>query len=320
MHQYHAFGMTIESELALALPLCRTVSRRQGLLSRSFRHAPELCVAGTSFDAFPEWRVSIGLGSVKHNSGLQERLGRIVYGKLENDIQVEVPWAGRYRVKGDSQIIVEPRPGVDERTVGLYITGLILSFLLRRRPFITLHGSAVTGPHGAIVFLGRRGSGKSTTAAALTNEGYEILCDDVIPVASGPVVFPGIPFPKLLSDAYGRLVGDPALASHLFDGVDKYQAELAASHEPAHLRSIYILVPGDDSVLGIVPLHGGAKIAALFPHVACNPGIDDSMKVFSRSIERLGSTPVFLVNRPIAGYSIPELVGEIVRKDKGHDL
>ncbi|MDP2790123.1 MAG: hypothetical protein Q8O15_00025 [Rectinemataceae bacterium] len=319
MHQYRAFGMTIESELALALPPSPTVSHSQGPLPSPHRHVPAPHGASSSCAVFPEWRVSIGLGSVKHDSGLQQALGRIHYGKSGEDIQVEVPWAGRYRVRGDSRIVVEPEPGVDERTVGLYITGLVLSFLLRRRPFITLHGSAVTGPHGAIAFLGSRGSGKSTTAAALTKSGYEILCDDVIPVASGSVVFPGIPFPKLLSDAYGSLVGDPTLASHLFDGVDKYQVELAASHEPAPLRSIYILVPADVPGLGIVPLSGGAKVAALFSHVASSPGIDDSRKVFSRSIERLGAIPAFLVSRPIAGYSLPELIGEIVREDKGQN-
>ncbi len=201
--------------------------------------------------------------------------------------------------------------------MGLYITGFVLSFLLRRRPFLTLHGSAVTGPRGAIAFLGRRGSGKSTTAAALTGSGYEMLCDDVIPVAPGPIVHPGIPSPKLMADAYGRLVGDPSFAASVFDGIDKYRAELASSHAPSPLRSIYILEPGDSPRLEILPLKGGAKIAALCSHIASSTGIDDSIKTFTFGIERLGAVSVFRARRPADAYCLPELIGEIVRRDKG---
>jgi len=295
MYEYRAFGMHIESELALALPPA----------SRS--------------DGASEWRVSIGLGSVKSNPSLSQMLGRIHYGESGDDIQVEVPWAGRYRVRGDSRIDVEPEPSADEQTVGLYITGLVLSFLLRRRPFLTLHGSAVTGPRGALAFLGNQGSGKSTTAAALSHAGYEILCDDVIPIAKGSMVFPGIPFPKLLPDAFERLVGDTALASNLFDGVDKYQIELTASHAPAPLRSIFILEPREVSRLTILPLRGSAKIAALLPHICSSPGIDDSRELFTRCTERLGPSIVFQVIRPTTGYCLTELIGEIVRRDKGED-
>ncbi|MGB4572500.1 MAG: hypothetical protein WBH97_06720 [Rectinemataceae bacterium] len=305
MREYQAFGMHIESEVALALPLA----------PRSDAHS--LGHGKSSGGAYPEWRVSIGLGSVKSDPTLMQTLGRIRYGESGDDIQMEVPWAGRYRVRGDSRIDVEPKPAADEQIVGLYITGLVLSFLLRRHSFLTLHGSAVTGPHGAFAFLGDRGSGKSTTAAALTHAGYDILCDDVIPVATGPVVFPGIPFPMLLPDAYERLIGDTALASHLFNGIDKYKVELAASNTPSPLCSIFILEPRDVPHLEILPLRGCAKIAALFPHICSSPGIDDSRELFARSTERLGPIPVFRVWRPIAGDSLSEFTGKIVRMDKG---
>jgi hypothetical protein len=285
--------MHIESELALALP---KAPRRKDV---------------------PGWRVSIGFGNVKSNPLLSQKLGRIRFGLSGNDIQVEVPWAGRYRVRGDSRIDVEPEPSADEQTVGLYVTGLVLTFLLRRRPFITLHGSAVTGPNGALVFLGARGSGKSTTATALVQSGYEMLCDDVVPIAAGPLVFPGIPLPKLLSDAFERLVGDTAMAENLFDGIDKYQVEMSASHAPAPLRSIFILEPAEVSRLEILPLRGSAKFAALLPHICSSPGIDDARELFTRCTERLGPSIVIRVARPTTGYSLPELVGKIVQWDKG---
>lgn len=309
MYEYRAFGMHIESELTLALPLA---PRFDALASPTFGESRS--------GAFPEWRVSIGLGRVKKDPTLSQRLGRIYYGKSGKDIQVEVPWAGRFRVLGDSRIDVEPEPSADEQTVGLYITGFVLAFLLRRHPFLTMHGSAVAGLQGeALVFLGERGSGKSTTAAALTQLGYKVLCDDVVPVASGSVVFPGIPFPKLLPDAYEHLIGDSALALDLFDGIDKYQVELAAGHAPAALRAIFILEPADIARFEILSLRGAAKIAAIIPHICSSPGIDDVRELFTRCIERLGQGSVYRVRRPIAGYCLPELIGAIIRMDKGED-
>lgn len=292
MHEYQAFGMHIVSELSLALP---SVPQNQ---------------------IMPEWQVAIRLGTIPAELPMPHRLGRIRYGEFGTDLQIEVPWAGRYRVFGDSRIDVEPVPSADEQTVGLYITDLILSFLLRRHPFLTLHGSAVSGPQGALVFLGNRGSGKSTTAAAMARSGYKILCDDVVPVAAGPVVFPGIPYPRLLPDAYERLVGDISQASHLFDGIDKYRIELEASHTPALLHGVFILEPAEIGNLEIMPLRGGAKMAAMFPHICSSPGIDDSRNLFSRSIALLGQGPVFKIKRPIAANSLDELIPEIIRIDK----
>ncbi|HWP68888.1 MAG TPA: hypothetical protein VN437_06250 [Rectinemataceae bacterium] len=293
IYEYRAFGMHITSKLALALP-----------------KAPH-------YEDVPVWPVSIGFGDVKSDPSLPHSLGRIRFGLSGNDIQVEVPWAGRYRIKGDSRIDVEPEPSADEKTVGLYITGLVLTFLLRRRPFLTLHGSAVAGPNGALAFLGDRGSGKSTTAMALIQAGYEMLCDDVIPIAAGPLVFPGIPLPKLLSDAYERLVGDSSMAKSLFDGVDKYQVDLPASHTPAHLHSIFVLEPTDVPNLEIAPLRGSAKFAALLPFVCSSPGIDDTRTLFTRCTERLGTSVIIHVARPATGYSLPELIERIVQLDRG---
>jgi hypothetical protein len=247
---------------------------------------------------------------------MPHRLGRIYYGEFGTDLQVDVPWAGRYRVRGDSRIDVQPAPSADEKTVGLYITDLILSFLVRRHPFLTLHGSAVSGPKGGLIFIGSRGSGKSTTAAAMTCSGYKLLCDDVVPIASGPVVFPGIPVSKLLPDAYERLVGDAGLATHLFDGAEKFRTEPEASHTPALLHAVFVLEAANVAQLQIAPLRGSAKMAALFPHICSSPGIDDSRDLFSKSISLLGQGPVFKVKRPVVGDCLNELIGEITRIDK----
>lgn len=305
MREYRAFGMHIESELMLDLPELLPHSLADGSLSSS----DDLDQIG---EDVPEWRVSIGLGCVKSDPSLPLNHGRIRFGESGDDLQVEVPWAGRYRVRGDSRIDVEPAQAADARVVSLYITGYILSFLLRRHAFLTLHGSAVSGPSGALLFLGERGSGKSTIATAMTQAGYRILCDDVIPMTKGPVVLPGIPVPKLLPDSYEYLIGDTAAASLLFDGVDKYQVKIATCEKPTPLHAIFILEPANVHQVMILPLTGGAKIAALLQHISSIIGIDDSRDVFTQTIRLLGNSQVFRIRRPIGAFRLQEMIEAIV--------
>ena len=288
---YNAFGMKIRSELPLALP-----------------------VAG---DTAPgDWPVEIVLGTVPEYPALAHSLGRIRYGRLGDTIIFDVPWAARYSMEGDSRIVVDRVAGAKEEFPALYLTGLLLSVMLGARGVLTLHGSAVAGPTGGLVFIGKKGAGKSTTAAAMTARGYRILCDDVIPIAAGPLVLPGIPLPKLLPDAYERLIGDPEDAAHLFDGAGKYHASLPAGTEAAAFKMIFLLEPSEEAALRVEPVKGGAKIRAILENAISLEGLDDPMLLFSHASERLASIPLFRVIRPVSGNCLDELVAAIIGLDK----
>ncbi|MCX7026385.1 MAG: hypothetical protein NT061_02595 [Spirochaetes bacterium] len=235
------------------------------------------------------------------------------YGLVDGKILFDIPGIARYSVEDDSTIQVEPSCAAKEQYLGAIIIGLILPLLLKRRNVVTLHGSAVVSPSGGIAFIGERGSGKSTTAAALTTYGYAMLCDDVIPIAEGPRILPGIPRPKLLSDAYEALIGDPREAGQFFDGIDKYQVELTSSQFSTPLRAIFILGTTIDQELHIIPLKGTAKIQAVLRHTISLEGIDDPFLCFSRCAKRLSNVRVFRVSRPASRYCVDELVGEIMR-------
>jgi len=288
---YNAFGMHIRSEISLALP--------------------------ATGDAAPgDWPVEIVLGRVPERSDLAHSLGRIRYGRLGDTIIFDVPWAARYSLEGDSRIVVDRVAGAKEEFPALYLTGLLLSVMLGARGVLTLHGSAVAGPSGGLVFIGKKGAGKSTTAAAMTARGYRILCDDVIPIAAGFLVLPGIPLPKLLPDAYERLIGDPGEAAHLFDGAGKYHASLPAGNEAAALKMIFLLEPSEEAALRVEPVKGGAKIRAILENAISLEGLDDPMLLFSRASERLASIPLFRVIRPVSGNCLDELVAAIIGLDK----
>ena len=328
-HFYSAFGMRIRSEFPLALP-------------------PALKVKTPGSDPVG-WPVEIVEGTVRP-ADLPHLIGSIRYGRTEKGIQFDIPWAARYSIEGDSRIVVERIPATREDFAGLYISGLILATMLGARDILTLHGSAVVGsasgsgsagsagnagslggtasPH-SLVFIGDKGAGKSTTAAALSARGYIILCDDVIPIAPGPtaqggampnsLVLPGIPLPKLLADAYEKLIGDPHEAPHLFDGVNKYQVILPSSDTPALLRAIFALeISGhaDQTALRIEPIKGAAKIQRVLQNAMSLQGLDDPASIFSRCAERLAAVPCFRVVRPAGKNCLDELVDAIIALDR----
>lgn len=68
----------------------------------------------------------------------------------------------------------EPASNLDS-----YFVGTVLGCLLRLRGVVCLHASAVNIGGQAVIFLGRKKSGKSTTAAAFAKLGYKILSDDI---------------------------------------------------------------------------------------------------------------------------------------------
>lgn len=55
----------------------------------------------------------------------------------------------------------------------------LLGLILYQRDHLVLRASAVSVDGAAAIFIGQRGVGKSTTAAAFDREGYAVLEDDV---------------------------------------------------------------------------------------------------------------------------------------------
>jgi hypothetical protein len=294
--RYTAFGMDIESTLPLSLPYSDGTKPAQN-------------------------SIKIVEGFVPSEPNLPYAIGRIRYGRRGGALYFDVPWAARYRIEGASRIVVQSVPGANEGFTGLYLSGLILAATLGALGIITLHGSAVAAAvsadpsasaSGGIIFIGGKGAGKSTTAAALAARGYKILCDDIIPIAEGPLVYPGIPLPKLLPDAYEKLIGDPQEAPELFDGVSKYQVSLPSFDKPAALRMVIALEIAQIEYLRIEPVRGGAKIQRILQNTMSLEGIDDPAVVFDHCTKRLASVPCYKVLRPVGKNCLDEIVDAII--------
>ncbi|MCX7774606.1 MAG: hypothetical protein WHT81_00575 [Rectinemataceae bacterium] len=290
--RYSAFGMSILSDFPLPL-------------------LPPMDEATNTSD----WLVEIRWGSVPkltENAISLFQVGRIQYEIQGIRVLVEIPDSARYAIEGDNLILVDPcGTQLQSTMIGFYITGLMLIFLLKARGLLVLHGSAVATDGGAILFIGNRGSGKSTTAAALARNGNNILCDDVIPIEENARVLRGIPRPRLLPDAYETLIGDPTMAAASFDGVDKYQVQMPAGILSAPLRHICILEQENREDIHLQALRGAEKFRAVMTHSVFFKGIDTAEKQFSLCSSILSRVGVTRVIRPSDRDTLDILVQKI---------
>lgn len=192
---------------------------------------------------------------------------------------------GRFRVTRDT-VVVECRDDVPDDLVAFPLLGAVLATLLHLRETFVLHASAVAVEGRAVVLLGHKGAGKSTTAAALVAAGHALLTDDIVAIDAcngTPVVRRGFAQMKL-SDPALRLVADRGRARpQAHAEIDKTRLVLDAAapgppqavSQTVPLGEIYMLergggtdaaphaAPLGTAALGIAALDPGAALAAL---------------------------------------------------------
>jgi hypothetical protein len=130
-----------------------------------------------------------------------------------------------------------------------YVLGVILGIVLHLQGIVCLHGSAIAIQDQAILFLGDSGAGKSTTAAALSQRGFAILSDDIVPLQEhqGQLwVQPTYPQVRLWPDTVTALYGAANRLPQLTDSWEKrcldhrHQGYQFRPH-PLPLGAIYLL-------------------------------------------------------------------------------
>lgn len=119
------------------------------------------------------------------------------------------------------------------------LVGPVLACARRLRGELSLHGSVVGVGGRAIVLLGPKGSGKSTTAAAFAEAGHCVLSDDVAAVGRHRetwVVHPGYPGMRLEPLAAGELGLESTTLPAVFTGIEKRHVPLARSSDDARWK------------------------------------------------------------------------------------
>lgn len=178
-------------------------------------------------------------------------------------------WAmvGAFRIVSDTCVEVDPNPGIPDSVVALPLLGTVFAALLQRRGLTVFHASAVAIDGRAVVLLGHKGAGKSTTAGALVAAGHTLIADDVVAIdlakAAEPRVLPAAAHLRLWDDSRASLA--PAGITdlgRLHAAVDKSLYGVAGiANEPVPLSRFYLLGRAADPA--VHPMPAVDAIAAL---------------------------------------------------------
>lgn len=286
MYCYSVYGLTIRSEIPLPM-----------LVSSSGGQADASVLLGELGDVTAE-------------------LHRIPWGYRLDPEEAHILWEGiaTYVARAGKEVIVDPAPDSDPRSVQLGVLGPAFAALLHQRGFLLLHASAVEIDGVAVGFLGSSGWGKSTMAAALHAAGYPLVVDDVVAVrfdAGRPEVYPGFPQFKLWPDALGALGADPTTLPTIDPEMDKRARRITegfCTAESLPLGRLYVLSTGGSiEIESLNPREAFLQLAYHSYGIQWLHEVSGSAHFLNRA-ELARSLPVQRLRRPRDLQLLPDLV------------
>jgi hypothetical protein len=223
------------------------------------------------------------------------------------------PECGQFLVRSGRTIEYRPASGRTEEDLHAPLLGVVLGIVLAQRGIFTLHASAVTIRGEAVGFIGEKGAGKSTTAAALLAQGHSLLTDDVLAIetmgANTPTVHPAFPRMKLWPDviaANGHQVASLPCVTR--DSEKRVQAAHRFACSSAPLTRIYLLESGPRVHASRVSEQ--AAFRGILPHVYAARFLAKSageVVHFEALRQIVKSVPVYRLERPLALSRLDDL-------------
>jgi hypothetical protein len=141
------------------------------------------------------------------------------YGYRGNgDYWLYFPHIAGYRIgRTGNEILAYPEPLSNRNRIQDIYTRIVLPIAFHTRGTQVLHASAVLAGHRVAAFCGMSETGKSTTAYALSQRGYQQWADDAVPFGiTGGSVY-ALPFEfetRIHSDAENYLGNDSNIVKH----------------------------------------------------------------------------------------------------------
>jgi hypothetical protein len=222
---YYAYGHSIRSDLALAeLKPVPAVAAEVAIEATAF---------GRPLPAGDEMAFEFGPGRA-----------HLAFGRV-----------GQFEVREDGVIRYELVEGGNPALAGVVLLGTVFAALLQMRGQLVLHASAVAVGGRGVVFLGAKGAGKSSLAAACLRAGHGFLTDDVLPVGAGGELVPGFPQIKLVTPLEGLAGAVP------MPEIGKSRLDVGETAAAAPAAVLYVLRGG--GALGCEPVTGAAALGAV---------------------------------------------------------
>ncbi|HEX3717562.1 MAG TPA: hypothetical protein VH595_06310 [Verrucomicrobiae bacterium] len=260
-------------------------------------------------------QVIIRFGKVEKPRGAAD--AERVYAIDREEFRVFWRGVGTFVIRSGREVIIEPEPDCEEAIMRLYVLGPALGILLHQRGLLVLHASVVSIDGCVIGFLGEKGWGKSTMAAALNARGHALVTDDILavtPYAYGPpMAQPGLPHFKLWPEAVvASFGGDPNNLVRIHSKVEKRirEADSDVGWEPAPLRRLYVLDRGP--TLESIPMTQSMALMALVRHSYLSRFmrlLDGTKENFLQCSRLVQSASIHRLQRP----SDLNVLGEVVR-------
>ncbi len=230
---------------------------------------------------------------------------------------------GAFCVRAGNAIIIEPAADVSENVLRLFVLGSALGVLLHQRGYMVLHASAVAIDGQVVAFVGQKGFGKSTTAAAFHAQGYPLVTDDLVATKltdGRAMVMPGFPQLKLWPESAAYLGKNPETLPRLVQDSAfekrKQRVTDAFASRPLPLNSIFLLADGDTPA--IVPLSAQPAFFSLMEHwqiVRLGEAFAKEIggaDFFFQGTKLLNRVPVFELQRPYDLTALPEIIQIVI--------
>ena len=303
MHRYHAYQLTVDSEIPLlGFPRAPGSGQADVVIS-----AQKLAAAPTSGEPrghLPPppsrgdpWRVT------------------------ESGVTLWVEGVGAFEAREGRTIAVDATAGATLGELGIHVRSSMWAALMMQRGYVPLHASCLDSADGAVLLVGNVGVGKSTLATALQYKGYSLVSDDLSVLRGGAGQFemiPSLPEVRLWRESLEAFGIPPLLwGAPIMPGIPKYSLPaLSWCGEVRRPRAIFFLQQGREDEPKLVRLLPAAALAGLSSKIyratvlARMPGTTEPLQDSLASLV-LGSTS-FSLQYPHDLTYLPELCDRIL--------
>lgn len=174
--------------------------------------------------------------------------------------QINVYWKDKilFAIINDNEIILNKLTGLSDDFLSLTILGFAVPILLHRRGMLVLHANAIEINGEAIIFLGQKGVGKSTTSLALCKKGYNLISDDVLMVQVGDSisnVFSGFNIIKIWPETIRQMGENPDKLPKIHSNISKrfYSVSNNDKMDRIPIKIIYFITEGNKTTIEKLP-------------------------------------------------------------------
>ena len=226
---------------------------------------------------------------------------------------------GTFLISEGRHLKIDPYGDPSLETLMLPLLGCGIGLLLHQRGYFTLHASASVVDSSGISFLGDKGAGKSTMAAAMHQAGHSLIVDDVVAVDVSQddevLVLPGFPQFKLWPETVNALGKEINTLPKLHPELEKraFRPDKNINSHSITLSAFIVLEYGED--IKLERLKGKEALLSLFRYsystryLGEHVGSLEQFKVCSGLIKKV---PVFRFKRPRDLTKLQEIAGDFV--------